>query len=153
MSPRHARAAMPDAPYEKMLLVCTFGPWCRLDGGSETHARLKQRAKDAGLDHELRVVKSGCLNQCGHGPIVASVPDNTWYAHVTPGEADALFEEHVLAGRPLERLRYHAEKPGSNKTQEVRDKERVEKAAKAAAAAGAQAAAEEAAKSGDQKQA
>lgn len=131
---------MPDAPYERMLLVCTFGPWCRLDGGAETHARLKARAKEAGLDAELRVVKSGCLNQCGHGPVVASVPDNTWYAHVHEADADELFDAHVVEGRPVERLRFHAAKAGGNKTPEVREKERVAKAAKEAAAAGAEAA-------------
>lgn len=110
------------SPYERQVLVCTYGAWCKLDGSDDVRIRLKALAKEAGLDKTLRVTKSGCLGQCGHGPMVACWPENVWYAKVTPGDADALFAA-IRDGQPLERLRYHAAKPGSNKTPEVKAKE------------------------------
>jgi (2Fe-2S) ferredoxin len=118
-------ATMPDSPYEGQMLVCVFGPWCRLDGGADTHKALKSLAKEAGMASRVRVTKSGCLGQCGHGPVVACWPENVWYAHVKPEDARELFDAHVLRGEPLERLRYRPEKPGTNKTAEVLEKEKA----------------------------
>jgi (2Fe-2S) ferredoxin len=111
------------APYERQLFVCTYGAWCRLDGGDEIRAALKAKAKEAGLDKECRVTKSGCFGQCGHGPMMVMWPDNVWYAGVTLGDVDEIVESHLKGGVPVERLRYHAARPGSNKTPEVKAKE------------------------------
>ncbi len=115
---------MPDSPYERQLLVCTFGPWCRLDGSPEVHAELKSKAKEAGLVSEIRITKSGCLGQCGHGPMLAYWPDNVWYSGVKVSDVDEIFAETVVNGRPVERLRYRADTPGTNKTPEVMAKEK-----------------------------
>lgn len=118
---------MPDSPYERQLLVCVFGPWCRLDGSVEVHAALKKRAKEAGMTDEVRVTKCGCLGQCGNGPMLAMWPDNVWYSHVKPDDVPELFEEHLEQGRPVERLRYRPATPGTNKTPEVEAKEKAKK--------------------------
>jgi len=112
-----------DAPYQRQLFVCTYGSWCRLDGSDEIRAALKEKTKAAGLDKEIRVTKSGCFGQCGHGPMMVTWPDNVWHSGVTMADVDELFESHVRGGAPVERLRYHAAKPGSNKTPEVKAKE------------------------------
>lgn len=114
---------MPDSPYERQFLVCTFGPWCRLDGSAEVHAALKQRTKAAGLASEVRITKSGCLGQCGNGPMMATWPDNVWYHRLTVEDVRELFDEHVAHGRAVERLRYRPAKPGTNKTAAVLEKE------------------------------
>lgn len=112
-----------DAPYERQMFVCTFGPWCRIEGADLVRDALKKGVKDAGLAGELRITKSGCLGQCGHGPMIACWPENVWYAHVKPEDVPDLLESHVKAGAPVERLRYRPAKPGSNKTPEVKAKE------------------------------
>lgn len=119
---------VPDAPYERQLMVCVYGPWCRLDGAEEVRARLKTAVKEAGLSNELRVTKSGCLGQCGHGPNMVFWPENVWYAGVTPEDVPELVQRHVLHGEVVERLRYHPEKAGSNKTADVIEKEKHSKA-------------------------
>lgn len=116
-------AAMPDAPYERQLFVCTYGAWCRIDGSDEVRAALKKAVKAAGLASEVRVTKSGCLGQCGHGPVAVLWPDNTWYAKLRLSDVPELVEEHVKNGRPVERLRYRPAKAGSNKTEAVKAKE------------------------------
>lgn len=114
---------MVDAPYRRQLFVCTYGAWCKLDGADEIRGALKGAAHDAGLGSEIRVTKSGCFGQCGHGPMAVMWPENVWYCGLTMADVPELVEEHVKHGRPVERLRYHPEKPGSNKTPEVKAKE------------------------------
>ena len=38
-------------------------------------------------------------------------PEAVWYGRVTPEDADEIFREHVLEGRPVERLRIDAGGP------------------------------------------
>lgn len=112
-----------DAPYKRQLFVCTYGAWCQLDGAEKVRAELKRLTKEAGLADEIRVTKSGCFGQCGHGPNIVVWPENVWYAGVKPEDVPELVESHVKNGKPVERLRYHPEKPGSNKTRAVQEKE------------------------------
>jgi (2Fe-2S) ferredoxin len=112
-----------DAPYERQLLVCTYGAWCKLDDADEIRAALKSAAHDAGLGSEVRVTKSGCLGQCGHGPMAVMWPENVWYSKLTPTDVPELVESHIKKGIPVERLRYRPAKIGSNKTAEVKAKE------------------------------
>lgn len=114
---------MSDEPYQRQLLVCTYGAWCRLDGADQVRAALKDAVHDAGLQGDVRVTKSGCFGQCGHGPMAVMWPDNVWYHKLTLADAPEIFEEHIKNGRPVERLRYQAAKPGSNKTPEIKAKE------------------------------
>ena len=113
----------PDAPYQRQLFVCTYGAWCKIDGSDEVRAALKGMVHDAGLQGDVRVTKSGCFGQCGNGPMAVIWPENVWYCKLTVADAPELFVEHVQNGRPVERLRYHPAKPGSNKTPEVKAKE------------------------------
>lgn len=117
-------SATPATPYERQFFVCTFGPWCRLDGSADVHKALKAKAKEAGLASEVRVTKCGCLGQCGNGPMAVSWPDNVWYAHISVGDVDELFDSHVKRGEPVSRLLYVPKGPGTNKTDAVLEKER-----------------------------
>jgi (2Fe-2S) ferredoxin len=80
-------------------------PSCTSDGKSELHARLQQLSRDAGLGSRVRINKSGCLDQCEHGPTVVVYPDAVWYGGVRPEDAEEIVAEHLVAGRPVERLR------------------------------------------------
>ncbi len=99
-------------PFERHVFVChnvrpadAPRPCCTADGKSELHARLNQLAKDAGLAGRVRINKSGCLDQCEHGPTVVVYPDAVWYGGVRPEDAEEIVREHLIAGRPVERLR------------------------------------------------
>ncbi len=103
-------------PFEKHVFVCTGGAVCPIEGDSKgVHARLKELVKHAALSETIRINNSGCMDQCGHGPMVAVYPDNVWYWHVRVEDADAIFHEHLVGGRPVQRLIYHPAKPGANK--------------------------------------
>lgn len=80
-------------------------PACTSDGKSELHTQLQQLAKAAGLGGKVRINKSGCLDQCEHGPTVVVYPEAVWYGHVQPADAAEIVSEHLVGGRPVERLR------------------------------------------------
>lgn len=100
--------------YKHHVFVCTIGKTCSRDGGEEVYATLKRGAKEAGLKGLVRINKAGCMNQCGHGPMVVVYPEDTWYAHVTPAGAERILREHVIGGHPVEEL-LHRAPPGDNK--------------------------------------
>ncbi|MGA9767985.1 MAG: (2Fe-2S) ferredoxin domain-containing protein [Blastocatellia bacterium] len=106
-----------ETPFEKHVFVCTSGKYCpALDGNSlEIHKAFKELVAKTGLKGSVRVNNSGCLDQCGHGPMVVVYPDAVWYSHLTLDDVSVIVEEHLLNGRPVERLRYHPPKPGANK--------------------------------------
>ena len=100
------------APFERHVFVCQNvrpegapRPSCTTDGTSELVPQLKKHAKTAGLDSAIRVNKAGCLDQCEHGPVVVVYPEAVWYGHVQPEDAEEIVAEHLVGGRPVERLR------------------------------------------------
>ncbi|HST21498.1 MAG TPA: (2Fe-2S) ferredoxin domain-containing protein [Blastocatellia bacterium] len=106
-----------ESPFEKHVFVCTSGRYCpALDGNSlEIHKAFKELVAKAGLKGKVRVNNSGCLDQCGHGPMVVVYPEAVWYSHLSLDDVPVIVEEHLVNGRPVERLRYHPPKPGGNK--------------------------------------
>jgi (2Fe-2S) ferredoxin len=62
-------------------------------------------AKAAGLTGKIRINKAGCLDQCEHGPLMVVYPEAVWYGDVQPEDAAEIVSEHLVGGRPVERLR------------------------------------------------
>ena len=100
--------------YKYHVFVCTSGGTCPSQGSDAVHATLKQGVKAAGLKGTVRVNHAGCMNQCGHGPMVVVYPDDVWYAHVDAYGAQRILRDHLLNDRVVEEYRYHAP-PGDNK--------------------------------------
>ena len=115
------------SPFEKHVFVCTSGDYCPLlDGNSKRiHQAFKEQVSKAGLKGKVRVNNSGCLDQCGHGPHVVVYPEGVWYSHLTLEDVPAIVAEHLLGGRPVERLRYHPPQPGANKLRRDTNQRRI----------------------------
>ena len=99
-------------PYERHVFVCEnhrdpSDPrgCCAAKGSREIRDRLKVLSKEAGLRGRVRINGAGCLDQCAHGATIVVYPEGIWYGHVTAKDVDEIFREHVLCGRPVERLR------------------------------------------------
>ena len=114
-------------PFEIHVFVCTSGGTCPHQGSVAVHAYLKEAVARAGLKGKVRVNNSGCLDQCGHGPTLVIYPENVWYSHVTREEAEVIFTEHILGGRPVERLMFRAPKPGGHKLARNREGKPIER--------------------------
>ena len=97
--------------YKRHMFFCTN---CREDGvccedhdASEMRAYAKQRSKDLGIAGQggVRVNTSGCLDRCSEGPIIVVYPDAVWYSYESRRDVDEIIDEHLVNGRPVERLR------------------------------------------------
>lgn len=53
---------------------------------------------------------AGCLDACEYGPSLVVYPDEVWYGGVTVADVPEIIEEHIIGGRPVERLRIRFEK-------------------------------------------
>jgi (2Fe-2S) ferredoxin len=77
---------------------------CTERGGAEVAAAFKQRLHERGLKRVVRANKSGCLDQCARGVTLVVYPEGVWYGGVTVDDVDEIIDQHVLGGRPVERL-------------------------------------------------
>lgn len=100
--------------YRYHVFVCTAGKTCPAQGSKEVHEALKKGAAERGLKGLVRINHAGCMNQCGHGPMVVVYPEDVWYAGVDVPGARRILDEHLVNGTPVESYRYHAP-PGDNK--------------------------------------
>jgi (2Fe-2S) ferredoxin len=100
--------------YKHHVFVCTSGKTCPLDGSVAVHAVMKKAVAAAPNRGEIRVNHAGCMNQCGHGPMVVVYPGDIWYAGVDEAGARRIVDEHLINGKVVEEYRYHAP-PGDNK--------------------------------------
>ena len=80
-------------------------PSCTHDGKGELQGLLKDAARAANLGATVRINKAGCLDQCEHGPVIVVYPEAVWYGFVKPTDVAEIVSEHLVGGRPVERLR------------------------------------------------
>lgn len=100
--------------YRQHVFVCSIGKSCAKAGGDEVFSAMKRAARHAGLDGVVRINRAGCMNQCGHGPMVVVYPDDVWYCDVDEKMGEQIVRRHLVQGRPVTRALYHAP-PGDNK--------------------------------------
>ena len=55
------------------------------------------------------ITRTSCLGPCELGPSVLVYPESVMYVGVTAGDITEIFDEHLLGGRPVERLLAPAE--------------------------------------------
>ncbi|GGA07763.1 ferredoxin [Okeania sp. KiyG1] len=85
---------------ERRLLVCQ-NRTCRKQGSAKILA-----AFQAFDTPNIAVEKSGCLGQCGNGPMVLVLPEEIWYSHVHIDKVSAVVEKHLLGGVPVKKMLY-----------------------------------------------
>jgi (2Fe-2S) ferredoxin len=78
---------------------------CAERNAAAVAGRLRELAFEAGLKGRVRINSAGCLGHCERGLTLVVYPEAVWYGNVTPADVEEIFREHVLGGRPVERLR------------------------------------------------
>lgn len=90
-----------NATQKRLILVCANQKnvddktLCGNCGGVELHAQLKEYVREKGLNGIVRVVKSGCLDYCGKGPIVCVEPEHVWLKNVQKEDIPKLIEKWI----------------------------------------------------------
>ncbi len=87
------------------VLICG-GTGCTSSGSKSIQEAFEKNIADAGLGEEVKLVQTGCFGLCALGPVVIVYPDGTFYSRVTTDDVKEIVEEHLLKGRPVERLVY-----------------------------------------------
>ena len=90
------------------VLICG-GTGCTSSGSAEVIEAFKKNIEEKGLDKEVAVIQTGCHGLCALGPIVVIYPEATYYAQVQASDVPEIVSEHLLKGRPVERLIYREE--------------------------------------------
>jgi NADH-quinone oxidoreductase subunit F len=76
-----------------------------LAGARDVEAALRRALSDAGLSDEIQVIETGDLGLSGRGVVLVVHPDGVTYGDVAVSDVPEIVSEHLLKGRPVERLR------------------------------------------------
>ena len=87
------------------VLICG-GTGCTSSGSLSIQKAFEENIAANGLSEEVKLVQTGCFGLCALGPVVIVYPDGTFYSRVTAEDVKEIVEEHLLKGRPVERLVY-----------------------------------------------
>jgi (2Fe-2S) ferredoxin len=98
-------------PYARHIFICTNrrpdnNPKgsCAAKGSEEVKLRFKQELDAHGLKHDVRANAAGCLDACERGISVVVYPEGVWYGGVQLNDVKEIVEQHLVGGRPVQRL-------------------------------------------------
>ena len=92
--------------YRSHVMICG-GTGCTSSGSDKVAAAFEAQIVTAGLENEVKVIRTGCFGLCALGPIVVIYPEGTFYSMVKPEDVAEIVNEHLLKGRPVLRLLYN----------------------------------------------
>ena len=87
-------------------VLCCGGTGCTSSGSAQIIERFEQKIKEAGLEKEVKVVRTGCFGLCEAGPVVIVYPEGTFYSRVKVEDVDEIVSKHLLKGRHVQHLVY-----------------------------------------------
>ena len=87
------------------ILICG-GTGCTSSGSKSIQEAFAKNLEANDLTEEVKLIQTGCFGLCALGPVVIVYPDGTFYSRVTTDDVKEIVEEHILKGRPVERLIY-----------------------------------------------
>jgi len=91
--------------YRSHLLVCA-GTGCVASKSLAVKRALEKEIVKHNLGDEVLVVGTGCNGFCAAGPVMVVYPEGIFYQRLKPEDMPQLVEEHLLQGRPVERLMF-----------------------------------------------
>lgn len=95
--------------YRAELLICA-GTGCVSNRSFKVRDALIEEINKRDLSEEIQVVATGCQGFCAQGPIMIVQPDGIFYQMLTVEDIPLLVEEHLIKGRPVEKLMYTSSK-------------------------------------------
>ncbi len=97
--------------FEKHIFVCeNVRPQnhprgcCSEKGSVQLRDYLKKRIKELGINSDIRVNSSGCLDACEFGPSIVVYPEQIWYGGVSMEDVEEIIQSHLIQNHPVERL-------------------------------------------------
>ncbi|MBP5237947.1 MAG: NADH-quinone oxidoreductase subunit NuoF [Clostridia bacterium] len=87
------------------VLICG-GTGCTSSNSPAIAKALEAELEAKGLQDEIKIVHTGCFGLCALGPIMIVYPEGIFYSRVKVEDVPEIVEEHLLKGRPVQRLVY-----------------------------------------------
>jgi (2Fe-2S) ferredoxin len=78
----------------KAILICRHTT-CRKQGAAQVRAAFRNAVSEG--TGSITVIESGCLGHCGSGPMVLLLPEQIWYAGVTPQGVPDILQAYLGA--------------------------------------------------------
>ena len=97
-------------------VLCCGGTGCTSSGSQKIQDAFVREIERQGLADEVKVVQTGCFGLCALGPVVILYPDGTFYSRVEEADVAEIVSEHLLKGRPVQRLVYNEVAEGAEET-------------------------------------
>ena len=91
--------------YRSQVLICT-GTGCSSSNSPAIIKRFEECIKNAGLENEIKVVRTGCFGLCENGPICIVYPEGAFYSHIKVDDVERIVSEHLVKGRVVADLLY-----------------------------------------------
>lgn len=104
--------------FKEIIQVCTGGG-CIACGSLNVRAQLAEKMEERGLSGKFMVKGTGCLGPCSKGPVILMKKSGIFYENVQLADIDAIIDEHLIGGKPVEKLLHLNDEDGK----------RIEKAA------------------------
>jgi len=73
--------------------------------GMREYAKRRVKALKLSGEGKVRINSAGCLDRCEEGPCIVVYPEGTWYTYVDAKDIDEIIDEHLVNGRPVDRLK------------------------------------------------
>jgi NADH-quinone oxidoreductase subunit F/NAD(P)H dehydrogenase (quinone)/NADP-reducing hydrogenase subunit HndC len=90
---------------EKHLLLCG-GTGCHATGSIKVKIALEDEIAKRDLRRRVKIIETGCNGFCAQGPVMVVQPDGIFYEKLKPEDAAEIVEQHLIQGRPVERLMF-----------------------------------------------
>lgn len=90
-----------------MNILCCAGTGCTAGDSEKNYERFLELIREYGLEHKVRVIRTGCFGLCQKGPMVAVYPDKVFYTHVKTADVDRIVQSHVLNGEIVRDLQMY----------------------------------------------
>lgn len=100
------------------VLICA-GTGCTIGHSEELITAFEEELKHLNLDKEVKVLRTGCLGLCGVGPNISIYPDNIIYKTVKVEDVKEICMEHLMKGRPVERLMLNETDQATNEIHDI----------------------------------
>ena len=89
---------------KRMQVLICGGTGCMSSQSKEIKDAFSHHLTEMGIRDEISLVFTGCFGLCEKGPVIIVFPDETFYSHVKLEHIKEICEEHLLKGRPVEKL-------------------------------------------------
>ncbi|MDO8926690.1 MAG: (2Fe-2S) ferredoxin domain-containing protein [Sideroxyarcus sp.] len=82
---------------------------CAQKGCAEVVDEIMKQWQQRQCFTEVMVTPSGCIGPCSMGPNVLVYPEGIMYSNVSKADVAEIFDEHLLGGKVVERLKAPAD--------------------------------------------